>query len=114
MPIYEYRCNNCRRKSSHFFRSMSETRQPACEHCGSTDLLRVMSTFAVHHPFDPGIGFPSGETLGDFDEDDPRSTSEWVKGMRRDMGDSFGKEYDSMIEQMDSSGPHDHGHSHDF
>ena len=96
MPIYEFRCNQCRRKSSHFFRGFSDTRPPACTNCGSADLVRVMSTFAVHQSFDPGPGFPSGETLGDFDEDDPSSTAEWVKGMRRDMGDSFGKEYDDM------------------
>lgn len=52
--------------------------------------------------------------MGDFDEDDPRSTAEWVKGMRRDMGDSFGKEYDDVIDRMDSGGLDDHDHSHDF
>ncbi len=114
MPIYEFRCNQCRRKSSHFFRSLANPPQPACTNCGSTDLLRVMSSFAVHHSFDPGPGFPSAETLGDFDEDDPRGTAEWVKGMRRDMGDSFGKEYDDLIDQVDSGGLDDHDHSHDF
>ena len=114
MPIYEFRCNQCRRKSSHFFRSFSDTRQPACTNCGSKDLVRVMSTFAVHQAWDSGTNLPSGETLGDFDEDDPSSTAEWVKGMRRDMGDSFGKEYDDVIDQMDSGGLDDHDHSHDF
>lgn len=60
-----------------------------------------MSTFAVHQSWDSGINVPSYETLSDFDEDDPRSTAEWVKGMRRDMGSDFGNEYDGMIEQME-------------
>ncbi len=44
MPVYEFRCNQCRRKSSHFFRSFSDTRRPACTNCGSADLVRVMRT----------------------------------------------------------------------
>ena len=72
-------------------------------------MVRIMSTFAVHQSWDAGTHLPSGETLGDFNEDDPASTAEWVKGMRRDMGDSFGKEYDKMIEQMGSGGPEDAG-----
>ena len=104
MPIYEYRCNQCRRKSSHFFRSFSDTRQPVCTHCGSPDLVRLMSTFAIHQPWDSDINIPSFESMTDFDEEDPRSTAEWVKGMRRDMGDTFGSEYDDMIQQMEAGG----------
>ena len=111
MPIYEYRCNQCRRKSSHLFRSVSDTRQPACTHCGSADLARLMSTFIVHQSWDSELNFPSAETLGDFDEDDSRSTAEWVKGMRRDMGDAFGSEYDDLIEQMEVGGLEDEGDS---
>lgn len=110
MPIYEYRCNQCRRKSSHFFRSMQVASQPVCSHCGSSELTRIMSTFAVHHSWDSGINLPSSETLGDFDEDDPKSTAEWAKGMRGDMGDSFGgKEYDDLIARMESGGLDDEG-----
>ena len=113
MPIYEYRCNQCQRKSSHFFRSFSNARQPGCIYCGSTDLVRVMSTFAVHQSWDSGHSLPSAETLSDFDGDDPRSTTEWVKGMRRDMGNSFGNEYADLGESMDSGGLDD-GDSSDF
>ena len=90
MPIYEYRCKQCRRKSSHLFRTFSDTPQPACTHCGSSDLARLMSTFTVLKPWDAGLNLPSSETMGDFDEDDPASTADWMEGMRRDMGEGFG------------------------
>ena len=109
MPIYEYRCNKCHRRSSHLLRSFSDTRERLCHHCNSPDLVRLMSTFAFHQSWDSGINIPSYETLGDFDEDDPRSTAEWVKGMRRDMGGEFGNEYDDMIEQMESGEPEGDG-----
>ncbi|MBI2170782.1 MAG: zinc ribbon domain-containing protein [Chloroflexi bacterium] len=112
MPIYEYRCNRCNRRSSHFFRSFADARTPACPYCASADLRRVMSTFAVHIPWDSGTDIPSSETLGDFDDDDPKSMAEWAKGMRKDMGPSFGREMDEFVEEMEASSAEplgDHG-----
>ncbi len=83
-------------------RTFSDKREPECKRCGSRDMVRLMSTFVVHQSWDSGINIPSSETMSDFDEDDPRSTAEWVKGMRRDMGDDFGAEYDDMIQQMEA------------
>lgn len=92
MPIYEYRCNTCSHKISQFVRNPLNISQPICTHCGSNAMVRLMSTFSVRVPWDAGTNLPSSETLGDFDENDPKSTADWVKGMRRDMGDSFGKD----------------------
>lgn len=102
MPIYEYRCKQCKLKSNHLFRSYSDTHQPKCTHCGSPSLARLMSAFAVHVPWYSGINIPSTDTLGDFDENDPTSTAKWVKGMRQDMGDAFGKDYNGLIDKIDS------------
>lgn len=44
MPLFEYRCNRCNKITELLVRSGSE--KPVCE-CGSDDLHRVMSTFAV-------------------------------------------------------------------
>jgi len=49
MPIYEYRCNACKKKSSFFLRSMSATTNPVCRHCGSASMERVISRVAVLH-----------------------------------------------------------------
>ena len=35
MPIYEFRCNACRRRTSVFVRSVNSPVTGACEHCGS-------------------------------------------------------------------------------
>ena len=47
MPIYEYRCQQCRQISSIFVRSISSPLAPACQACGSDDVERRMSTFAL-------------------------------------------------------------------
>lgn len=47
MPVYVYHCQRCDRTSEVFQRSLNATSQPVCEHCGSTDLQRVVTSFAV-------------------------------------------------------------------
>src|SRR6185295_10076366 len=47
MPIYEYRCGGCRRKVTVLTLRVSEAVDPVCEHCGSRDLTRLMSRFAM-------------------------------------------------------------------
>jgi putative FmdB family regulatory protein len=49
MPIYEYRCNDCRKRVSVYWRSFSEveTAQPRCPACGGEDLTRLISRVAV-------------------------------------------------------------------
>lgn len=49
MPIYEYHCQACGQKSTLFLRSFSTTVEPACSHCGSGSLERLISRVAVLH-----------------------------------------------------------------
>src|SRR4051794_2217739 len=47
MPVYVYLCKKCDSMSEVFQRSVSAAAQPACERCGSTDLQRAVTSFAV-------------------------------------------------------------------
>ena len=60
MPIYEYRCEECGKRSSTLLGSFSSP-DPACPHCGKHALRRLVSTFAT-------IGSGESEDGGDFDE----------------------------------------------
>ena len=53
MPLFEYVCRSCGKKSEFLIRSGSE--QPVCS-CGSKEMERVFSTFAVS---DGGAGVTS-------------------------------------------------------
>jgi hypothetical protein len=54
------------------------------------------------------MNIPSSETLGDFDENDPASTAQWIEGMQRDMGNGFGSgEYNEIMSEMGGGGPDD-------
>lgn len=87
MPIYEYRCLDCRKKVSIFFRSISSISEPTCPECGGTNLERLFSRVVVRRGgsrAEPAANMePSGGELGSFDD-----------GMGMGMGaDSFGDPY---------------------
>ena len=46
MPIYEYTCAACGKRSSALLASFSST-DPACPHCGKKRLKRLVSSFAT-------------------------------------------------------------------
>ena len=46
MPIYEYHCQDCRRRVSVLVRSISNPGTPVCPRCGGRHLERLMSRFA--------------------------------------------------------------------
>ncbi len=48
MPIYEFRCNICDQMVSHFARTVNDPVSPECPACGSSNLDRCISRFAVH------------------------------------------------------------------
>ena len=53
MPIYEYRCDECGKKSSALLPSFSSP-DPKCPHCGKPALRRLVSTFATVSSGDDG------------------------------------------------------------
>jgi putative FmdB family regulatory protein len=73
MPIYEYRCEECGKRSTSLLPSYSSP-DPPCPHCGKPALKRLVSSFAT---------VSSGESDGgdDFDGGD---------GGQDDFGDDFG------------------------
>ena len=91
MPIYEYRCQGCRRKAEVFFRSFSEVNTPACPHCGSSDLKRLFSRVTVIKSWGSSLNPPDFESLSDVNEDDPEAMREWMHRIKSEMGDEGGE-----------------------
>lgn len=46
MPVYEYRCEECGKRSSTLLSSYSSP-DPPCPHCGKPALRRLVSSFAT-------------------------------------------------------------------
>ena len=102
MPIYEYRCDDCRKRSSVFVRSMSMVVKPRCEHCGSRTLSRLISRVVVARSGGGSLEDFDESMLADVDEGDPRSMARFARRMRDEMGEEMGPEFDEAIEQMEA------------
>ncbi len=112
MPIYDYRCGACGRRSSLLFQTFSaaESAQPACEHCGSAELTRLVSRVAVMKSEDSRLeDMADPASFGDLDENDPRSIARWARKMGDTMGEDMGDDFKEMVEQMEAGEMPDEG-----
>jgi len=83
MPIYEFLCRACGRRSSVFQRSIRTELSAACPHCQSADVQKLVSQFAVLHS--AGAAFDDSAMAG-FDENDPAAMERWARSMGEEMG----------------------------
>ena len=106
MPIYEYECDDCHRKSSHFIRSISNPQPVACPRCAGTHLTRLFSRFAmVRSEGDRLDRLADSASFGDVDEDDPKSFMRAAKRMGQEMGEDLGEDFDAAMEEaMEAEG----------
>lgn len=112
MPIYEYRCNKCKKKVSILTLRISEEVNPECEYCGSKELSRLMSRFATVKSEEARLDAMSDPSnLSGFDENDPKSMARWMRKMGKELGEEFsGDEFDQMVEEMEAGNmPDDDG-----
>lgn len=92
MPIYEYRCRDCRKKVSVFFRSYSSVSEPKCPVCGGTNLDRLFSRVVVRRGGSRTEADRETSDMGEFGG----MGDEMGMGMGGDpYGDPYGDDFDS-------------------
>ena len=99
MPIYEYRCLDCRKRTSVFVRSVSSSVSPICDHCGGKNLSRLMSKFAVHRA---AVNFDDESSFADLDESDPRQMARLMRQMSEEAGEDLDPETGDMIARLEA------------
>ncbi len=109
MPIYEYRCRKCKRKSEIITFRVSEEASVQCAHCGAAELDRIPSRVRVRMSEETRMErLADPSRLSGLDENDPRSMAKWMKSMGREMGDEMGEDFDvdaMMDEAMSEKSP---------
>lgn len=112
MPLYEYRCHDCRRRTTVLVRSLSGSLEPTCEHCGSVNLTRLISKFSFHRSWGDSLNWaPDSGYPDDMEHEDPRQMAQWMRSMQREMGEEVTPEFEQMMEEMESEAEmadHDH------
>jgi putative FmdB family regulatory protein len=108
MPIYEYRCTACRRKVTVLTLRVSEAVDPVCEHCGSRELTRLLSRFAMGRSEDSRLDdLTSDAALEGVDESDPKSMARWMRKMGSELGEDAGDDFGEMVDELEQGGTDD-------
>jgi putative FmdB family regulatory protein len=109
LPIYEYRCRDCGRKSAFLTLSVRSPLRPMCRKCGSTNLEKLVSRVAVARSEESRMErLADPSKLSGLDENDPRSVARWMKRMGKEMGEDVGEDFDQSIDEaMEEAGSGD-------
>ncbi|MCL4812844.1 MAG: zinc ribbon domain-containing protein [Vicinamibacteraceae bacterium] len=107
MPIYEFRCRACRRKTTSLVLVRSRIDEVRCTHCGGADLERLWSRFATPRSEEARLDRLADEAaFGGLDESDPRAMMDFMKRMGRELGEDLGDDVEAaMEEELAASGP---------
>jgi putative FmdB family regulatory protein len=104
MPIYEYRCADCKRRVSIFFRSFAATTEPRCPNCGGEHLSRLVSRVTALKSEEARMeSLADPSSFGDVDENDPKSMARFMRKMGDQVGgQELGPEFGEMVDRLES------------
>jgi putative FmdB family regulatory protein len=107
MPIYEYRCQKCNKKSEVITFRVSEDFSATCNHCGSELTERIPSRVRVRLSEETRMErMTDPSRFAGLDENDPKSMARAMKSMTQEMGEDLGEDFDvdaMMDEAMSES-----------
>ena len=105
MPIYEYRCKTCRKKTTALVLSRERAGEVRCKHCGGADLEKLWSCFASPKSDEARMEAMADESaFAGVDEDDPASVARAMKKMGQAMGEDFGDDIEAAMEDEIAGG----------
>jgi putative FmdB family regulatory protein len=105
MPIYEYLCHSCRKKTSALVMTRARESEVRCKHCGGADLEKLWSRFASPKSEEARLDALSDPSaFAGLDENDPKSVAKFMKKMGQEMGEDVGDLEQAMEEEMAGGG----------
>ncbi len=105
MPIYEFECRRCHRKTTALVLSRSRIAEVRCRARGSDDLEKLYSRFAAPKSEDARLESLAGPSaMAGIDENDPAGVARFMKKMGREMGEDFGEDLDRAVEEEMAGG----------
>jgi len=105
MPIYEYRCSDCKNKVSVFFRTLSAVDHSAarCPICGGKNLTRLVSRVRALRSEESRLDNLADESaLAGLDENDPKSMGRWMRKMAAEAGEEVPPEFNEVVGRLES------------
>ena len=105
MPIYEYRCNDCKKRITLLI--LDRSVQPVCSLCNGVNLTRLLSRFASPKTEEARLeSMADPSKWGDLDENDPSSMAKVMKKMGKEFGDELGEDFEEELESAVEEAAH--------
>jgi putative FmdB family regulatory protein len=103
MPVYQYRCLNCRRRFEIFMSYSDYGAKPAhCVHCQSDQVQRRIGRVRVARSEESRLeSLADPGALEDL-EDDPRALGRMMRRMSSEMGEELGPEFDEVVDRLEA------------
>ena len=110
MPIYEFECRSCRRKTTALLLSRDRVSEVRCKACGGADLEKLFSRFSSPKSDEARLGALSDPaSLSGLDENDPKSVARLMKRMGQEMGEDVSEDMDEALDGGGLPGEDDAG-----
>jgi putative FmdB family regulatory protein len=105
MPIYEYLCRDCRKRSAILVLNPRNPAPVTCRHCGSSKLDRLLSRFAAPKSEEARLeSLADASNFAGLDENDPQSVARMMKKMGEEMGEDVGDDMEALMDQAGDDG----------
>jgi putative FmdB family regulatory protein len=98
MPIFEFRCQECRRRFSLLVGVVADGPERKCPRCGSASLEKLISRFSALKGEDAILDSLADQDMPE-DMESPREMAQWIRKMSREMGEEAGDDFDELIEE---------------
>lgn len=103
MPSYDYRCDDCSKRSIIYktYEEYGET-PVECPHCGSKNLQRIIGRIRIAKSEDARLDDLSDPSGWDFDENDPKSMAKMMRKMGNELGEDMPAEFDEVVDRLEA------------
>jgi putative FmdB family regulatory protein len=103
VPIYRYRCMNCKRRFETFL-SYSEygNKKVCCPHCDSDQVQRRLERIRVAKSEESRMDSLTDLSGLEGIENDPRALGKMMRKMSNEMGEDVGPEFDEVVDRLEA------------
>jgi putative FmdB family regulatory protein len=103
MPIYQYRCLNCKKRFEVFL-SYTEygAKDVLCPHCTSSRVQRRIGRIRIAKSEESRMDDLADTSNLEGLENDPRALGRMMRKMSNEMGEEVGPEFDEVVDRLES------------
>ena len=103
MPVYEYRCLNCKKRFSVFLTYAEYGVKPvACTHCGSQNIQRKIGRVRIARGDGASLEDLSDPSSLEGLEDDPRALGKMMRKLSKETGEDLPSEFNEVVDRLES------------